>query len=125
MDINFAPPQELVELAEKTKAFVVDKVIPYEKDPRWTSHGPTDELRIELNTLAKAAGVFAPHVGRTVAAFARLAQHIAMHAVRSRRFERGHSGGYAPTQRPHATQGCPRVALVDPGRQRGVQRVLT
>ena len=62
MDINFAPPPELVELAEKTKAFVVDKVIPYEKDPRWTAHGPTDELRIELNALAKAAGVFAPHV---------------------------------------------------------------
>ena len=61
MDINFAPPG-LVELAEKTKAFVVDKVIPYEKDPRWTAHGPTDELRIELNALAKAAGVFAPHV---------------------------------------------------------------
>ena len=62
MDINFAPPQDLVELAEKTKAFVVDKVIPYEKDPRWTAHGPTDELRVELNALAKAAGVFAPHV---------------------------------------------------------------
>src|SRR5215813_8229996 len=62
MDINFAPPKELVELAEKTKAFVVDKIIPYEKDPRWTAHGPTDELRIELNALAKAAGVFAPHV---------------------------------------------------------------
>jgi alkylation response protein AidB-like acyl-CoA dehydrogenase len=62
MDINFAPPPELIELAGKTKAFVVDKVIPYEKDPRWTAHGPTDELRLELNALAKAAGVFAPHV---------------------------------------------------------------
>ena len=62
MDINFAPPTELVELAARTKAFVIDKVIPYEKDPRWTSHGPTDELRLELNALAKAAGVFAPHV---------------------------------------------------------------
>ena len=49
MDINFAPPAEFVELAEKTKAFVIDKVIPYETDPRWTSHGPTDELRRELN----------------------------------------------------------------------------
>ena len=55
MDINFAPPQELVELAEKTKAFVVDKVIPYEKDPRWTAHGPTDELRLELNAPARVA----------------------------------------------------------------------
>jgi len=62
MDINFAPPTELVELAARTKAFVIDKVIPYEKDPRWTSHGPTDELRLELNALAKDAGVFAPHV---------------------------------------------------------------
>ena len=64
MDINFAPPAEFVELAEKTKAFVIDKVIPYEKDPRWTSHGPTDELRIELNELARHAGVFAPHVAK-------------------------------------------------------------
>ena len=62
MDINFAPPAELVELAAKTKAFVIDKVIPYENDPRWTSHGPTDELRLELNALARQAGVFAPHV---------------------------------------------------------------
>ena len=62
MDINFAPPPDLVDLAEKTKAFVVDKVIPYEKDKRWTAHGPTDELRLELNALAKAAGVFAPQV---------------------------------------------------------------
>jgi alkylation response protein AidB-like acyl-CoA dehydrogenase len=64
MDINFAPPAEFVELAEKTKAFVIDKVIPYENDPRWTSHGPTDELRIELNELARQAGVFAPHVAK-------------------------------------------------------------
>ncbi len=61
-DINFAPPSELVELAEKVKTFVKDKVVPYEKDSRWTPHGPTDELRIELNTLARQAGVFAPHV---------------------------------------------------------------
>jgi acyl-CoA dehydrogenase len=62
VDINFAPPADLAALAEKVKAFVIDKVIPYEKDARWTAHGPTDELRIELNALAKAAGVFTPHV---------------------------------------------------------------
>lgn len=62
MDINFAPPADLVALADKVKAFVTDKIIPYEKDKRWTPHGPTDELRIELNALAKAADVFAPHV---------------------------------------------------------------
>jgi acyl-CoA dehydrogenase len=62
VDINFAPPADLAALAEKVKAFVIDKVIPYEKDARWTAHGPTDELRIELNARAKAAGVFTPHV---------------------------------------------------------------
>ena len=36
--------------------------MPYEKDPRWTPHGPTDELRVEMNELARQAGVFAPHV---------------------------------------------------------------
>ena len=44
------------------KAFVKEKVVPYETDPRWGAHGPNDELRIELNDLARAAGVFAPHV---------------------------------------------------------------
>jgi acyl-CoA dehydrogenase len=62
LDLNLAPPTELVELAEKVKTFVVDKIIPYEKDKRWTAHGPTDELRIEMNALARQAGVFAPHV---------------------------------------------------------------
>jgi acyl-CoA dehydrogenase len=61
-DLNFAPPKDLVDLAEKVQDFVKQKVVPYEKDPRWTAHGPTDELRLELNALAKAAGVFAPHV---------------------------------------------------------------
>jgi alkylation response protein AidB-like acyl-CoA dehydrogenase len=62
VDINFAPPPDLVALADKVKAFVADKIVPYEKDPRWTAHGPTDELRVELNGLARKADVFAPHV---------------------------------------------------------------
>jgi acyl-CoA dehydrogenase len=60
-DLNFALPSEVTDLAHKVKTFVVEKVIPYEKDPRWTSHGPTDELRRELNELARQAGVLAPH----------------------------------------------------------------
>ncbi|WP_431015681.1 acyl-CoA dehydrogenase family protein [Bradyrhizobium pachyrhizi] len=43
------------------KAFVRDRVVPFEKDKRWTDHGPTDDLRRELNALAREAGVFAPH----------------------------------------------------------------
>ncbi len=37
-------------------------IVPYEKDPRNTPHGPTDELRIELNARARDAGLFAPQV---------------------------------------------------------------
>lgn len=62
LDLNFALPAQVTDLAEQVKTFVRDQVIPYETDPRWTSHGPTDELRRELNELAKRAGVFAPHV---------------------------------------------------------------
>lgn len=49
-------------LRDRVRSFVEQKIIPYEQDPRLTSHGPTDELRIELNALAREAGLLAPHV---------------------------------------------------------------
>jgi len=64
LDLNFALPARVNELADKVKTFVRDQIVPYEKDPRWTSHGPTDELRRELNQLARRFGVFAPHAPR-------------------------------------------------------------
>jgi len=60
--IEFTLTDEQRDLRDRTRAFVVDKIIPYEKDPRVTPHGPTDELRLELNQLARDAGLFAPHV---------------------------------------------------------------
>ena len=62
MDLNFAPPAEVADLARRVTDFVKTKIIPYETDPRWTAHGPTEEMRLEMNDLARAAGVFAPHV---------------------------------------------------------------
>lgn len=59
--MNFTIPPEDAELADKVLSFVKEKVVPYENDPRWGAHGPSDELRVELNDLARAAGVFAPH----------------------------------------------------------------
>ncbi|WP_417728494.1 acyl-CoA dehydrogenase family protein [Roseovarius sp.] len=59
MDFHTDPAIE--ELAARTRRFVEEHVIPYETDPRWDDHGPSDELREELNALARAAGVFAPH----------------------------------------------------------------
>jgi len=60
--IDFTLTDEQRDLRDRTRAFVTDEIIPYEKDPRVTPHGPTDELRLELNQLAREAGLFAPHV---------------------------------------------------------------
>jgi len=42
--------------------FVRAQVIPYERDPRWTSHGPTPELVGEMRSHARAAGLMTPHI---------------------------------------------------------------
>jgi len=50
------------ELAAKVEAFVREIVIPYEQDPRHTSHGPSEALVVELKEKARAAGVLTPHI---------------------------------------------------------------
>jgi acyl-CoA dehydrogenase len=60
--MDFTIPPDLKELQERTRAFIRDKIVPLETDPRQTRHGPTDEFRRELNGLAAAAGLLAPHV---------------------------------------------------------------
>ena len=51
-------------IAAKVESFVREVVVPYEKDPRRTSHGPTDELVAEMRGKARAAGVLTPHILR-------------------------------------------------------------
>ena len=60
--VDFSIPPELQELGELTRNFVREHIIPYEKDPRLGPHGPTDELRRELNALARAHGLLTPQV---------------------------------------------------------------
>jgi acyl-CoA dehydrogenase len=36
---------ELVEKIASARAFIADEIIPMERDPRCTPHGPTEELR--------------------------------------------------------------------------------
>lgn len=60
--MDFALSPKLADLKARVDAFVRADVIPYEADPRWTSHGPTDALRRDLNARAKAAGLLAIHV---------------------------------------------------------------
>ena len=60
--IGFSLPNELTELQDRISVFLRDTVIPYEKDPRNTHHGPDDLLRVELNEMARQAGLFAPQL---------------------------------------------------------------
>lgn len=59
--MNFDIPAELKALQEKTRRFIAEEIIPFEKDPRVTAHGPIEELRNELVAKAKAAGLLTPH----------------------------------------------------------------
>jgi acyl-CoA dehydrogenase len=54
--------QNSLRLADQVEAFVRQIVIPYEKDPRRDSHGPTDDLVFELREKARQAGVLTPHI---------------------------------------------------------------
>ncbi|RJG04271.1 acyl-CoA dehydrogenase family protein [Noviherbaspirillum sedimenti] len=49
-------------LAEKVSRFILEEVIPYEKDPRNHGHGPTEDLVRELRAKAQAAGLIAPQL---------------------------------------------------------------
>ncbi|MEV0298132.1 acyl-CoA dehydrogenase family protein [Nocardia sp. NPDC050710] len=52
--IDFTIPAELAAERDRVRQFVIDKIVPFERDPRLTSHGPTDELRQELVEMARA-----------------------------------------------------------------------
>jgi len=59
--MDFSLPNELEELGERVLAFVKKEIIPYENDPRWTAHGPSEELRRELTGKAREAGLLSIH----------------------------------------------------------------
>lgn len=61
--MDFSIPPDLAELRDRTSGFIRDRIVPLERDPRQTRHGPTDAFRRELNLLAAEAGLLAPHVG--------------------------------------------------------------
>ncbi|MGH7211875.1 MAG: acyl-CoA dehydrogenase family protein, partial [Acetobacteraceae bacterium] len=60
--MDFSIPDDLRALQARTRAFIASQIIPLEADRRQTRHGPTDAFRRELNALARAAGLLAPHV---------------------------------------------------------------
>ncbi|MGH7154608.1 MAG: hypothetical protein ACREF3_11835, partial [Acetobacteraceae bacterium] len=60
--MDFSIPSELQDLRQRTAGFIHNDIVPREADARQTRHGPTDAFRRELNALAVAAGLLAPHV---------------------------------------------------------------
>ena len=59
--IDFELPSELVALRDRFDAFILEKIVPYEDDPRQSAHGASEPLRRELVGLARAAGLLSPH----------------------------------------------------------------
>lgn len=55
--IDFDIPADLAAQRDEIRAFVAGKIVPYERDPRLTRHGPNEELRTELVDLARKAGL--------------------------------------------------------------------
>lgn len=64
--IDFSIPPALAELAARVRAFVAQEIVPYERDPRLTQHGPTDALRDELVARARAAGLLTIQAPRSM-----------------------------------------------------------
>lgn len=60
--MDFSLSQELTELQQRVRDFIHEKIMPYERDPRLTTHGPTEELRRELIALGTQAGLLSAHV---------------------------------------------------------------
>jgi acyl-CoA dehydrogenase len=54
--------ERCTEIARKVETFVRECVIPFERDPRCTPHGPSDELVQELRAKARLAGLMTPHI---------------------------------------------------------------
>jgi acyl-CoA dehydrogenase len=62
MDFSLTPA--LKSLQDEVRTFIAEQIIPVEKDPRQTAHGPSEELREELVSLARKAGLLTPHASK-------------------------------------------------------------
>ena len=59
MDFSLTP--KLEGLRDRTRSFIREQIIPFEKDPRQNEHGPSEDLRKELMELARKARLLTPH----------------------------------------------------------------
>lgn len=59
---NSRMSERALDIADRVEAFVREKIVPYEKDGRRNSHGPTEALGDEMKEAARQAGVMTPHI---------------------------------------------------------------
>lgn len=62
--MEFDIPDDLRELQERTRRFIADQVLPLEREVPRDAHGPSAELRRELVSRARAAGLLTPNASR-------------------------------------------------------------
>ncbi|AEI82276.1 (R)-benzylsuccinyl-CoA dehydrogenase BbsG (plasmid) [Cupriavidus necator N-1] len=62
MDFSLNAAQQ--SLQARTREFIAEHIMPMERDPRQTAHGPTEALRAELVAKARAAGLLTPHASK-------------------------------------------------------------
>jgi acyl-CoA dehydrogenase len=62
MNANSGADLKQLSIAARVEAFVREQVVPYERDPRCTAHGPAEELVTELKNRARATGLLTPHI---------------------------------------------------------------
>jgi acyl-CoA dehydrogenase len=60
--VSFERSTRELELEQRTAAFIREVIIPYERDPRLSPHGPSEELCEELRLRAREAKLFAPQL---------------------------------------------------------------
>ncbi|MYQ30621.1 acyl-CoA dehydrogenase family protein [Streptomyces sp. SID4956] len=63
MAVDFSPEPSVAELAQRTSAFVRDVVLPEEQQYAGVAAAGGDAMRERLQSAAREAGLFAPHVG--------------------------------------------------------------
>jgi alkylation response protein AidB-like acyl-CoA dehydrogenase len=62
--MDFAISDQLATLQHAVRRFIAEEIIPLERDPRQTAHGPSEEFREELIARARAAGLLSAHVSK-------------------------------------------------------------
>lgn len=62
--MDFTISDHLATLQNAVRRFVAEEVIPLERDPRQTAHGPSEALRSELIDKGRTAGLLSAHVSK-------------------------------------------------------------